>query len=396
MLKRSFTALIVSALAAGSLSCKIRREEPDQKPAGMAAPTAAQQAAPGASAPIAAGFSVESVPLTTIALPPFPFFKTPEGLVSNLSDKERTINFDAQYFMGGSTPMLVEGKIFRDRFSLTQNRTYSELEFHRNYENAIAALGGRKISTSQYTYEIMDAAGGRAKFDKNNYGASPVPDYRHDSYLIRAPGKEYWIEISTGSFPQHGFVVVLEKQGMAQSVGFLDASAMKSAIDKAGRVALYINFDLDKATLRPDAQPVLDEVNKLLAQSPGLKLSIEGHTDNTGDAKHNRALSASRARSVLGALVGLGIDPARLQSRGFGPESRSPATIRMKAARRTGGWNWSRSRVRTGWRRGAAPQPPERRPLRAEVNLAAVCARCSTFRFRCKDGIFPGRIPKAC
>lgn len=320
MMKRGLSAILVLALAAAAVSgCKLKREEPEEKTA-MAAPSAAPQPAPGTAAPAAAGFSVDSVPVTNVALPPFPFFKTPEGLESNLSEKERNINFDAQYFMAGAKPMLVEGKIFRDRFSLTQNRTYSELEFHRNYENAIAALGGRKISTSQYTYPIMEAAGGRQLFDKNNYGASPVPDYRHESYLIRAPGKEYWIEISTGSFPQQGFVVVLEKQGMAQSVGFLDAAAMKSAIDKAGRVALYINFDVDKATLRADAQPVLDEVNKLLTQNPGLKLSIEGHTDNTGDAKHNRALSASRARSVLGALVGLGVDPARLQSKGFGPD----------------------------------------------------------------------------
>jgi outer membrane protein OmpA-like peptidoglycan-associated protein len=114
--------------------------------------------------------------------------------------------------------------------------------------------------------------------------------------------------------------VVLEREGMKQSLGVLDASAMKKEIDARGRVALYINFDTDKATLRPDAQPTIEEINKLLSADPALKLSIEGHTDNTGAPAHNQQLSTARARSVLGALVGLGVDPARLQSKGFGQD----------------------------------------------------------------------------
>ena len=140
------------------------------------------------------------------------------------------------------------------------------------------------------------------------------------SVHLRQGDKEWWIDVSTGAFPLHGYVVVLEKQGMKQSLGFLDATAMKQAIDRDGRVALYINFDVDKATLRPDAQPVIDEIRKLLEGDAALKLSIEGHTDNTGTPAHNLELSTARARSVLGALVGVGIDPARLQSRGFGQD----------------------------------------------------------------------------
>ena len=58
----------------------------------------------------------------------------------------------------------------------------------------------------------------------------------------------------------------------------------------------------------------------MLQNDPGLRLSIEGHTDNTGTAAHNQELSTARARSVLGALVGLGIDPSRLQSKGWGQD----------------------------------------------------------------------------
>jgi OOP family OmpA-OmpF porin len=284
--------------------------------ASLAAASGKQDAAPGSS-----DFDPASVPVTTASLPPFPFFKTPEGLVSGLDEKDKHVSFDGQHFIAGDKLVVVEGKVFHDNFALQNgDRTYSEREFQRNYENVITALGGKQINTSQYTDAMIAAAGGRDKIEKNAYGAAVVPEYPHDSYLIRTPDKEYWIEISTGHIPLHGFVVVLERQAMAQSVGLLDAAAMKKAIDANGHVALYINFDIDKATLRPDAQPVIAEIDKLLAGDPALRLSIQGHTDNTGTSVHNKELSAARARSVLAALVGLGTDPSRLQSKGLGQD----------------------------------------------------------------------------
>ncbi|MEO8002345.1 MAG: OmpA family protein [Arenimonas sp.] len=290
-------------------------------------PTAATTEATAASAvetpPVNTDFSVESVPVTSVSLPPFPFFKVPDGLVNDYDDKDSNIGFDRHYFLAGNKLVAVEGKLYNNSMGLTNpdsERKYSEIEFHRNYENAITALGGKKISTSQFTRKIIDDAGGLAVVNKYWRSVPPTSGYEHYSYLIRTADKEYWIHIATGAIPIHGYVTVLEKEGMKQSLGFLDASAMKKALDADGHVALYINFDIDKATLRPDSQAVMDEINKLLTANADLKLSIEGHTDSTGSADHNRQLSTSRARSVLGALVGLGIDPARLSSKGFGPD----------------------------------------------------------------------------
>ncbi len=295
-------------------------------PVANAEPAAATetQITPSAeTVPANTDFSVESVPITTVSLPPFPFFKAPDGLVNNYDDKDSMIGFDRHFFLAGDKLVPVEGKLYNNFMNLTNpdsGRKYSELEFHRNYENAITALGGKKISTSQFTRKILDEAGGLAAVEKYWRSVAPTSGYEHYSYLIRTADKEYWIHIATGALPPHGYVTVLEKEGMKQSVGFLDASAMKKALDADGHVALYINFDIDKASLRPDSQPVIDEINKLLTADATLKLSIEGHTDSTGGADHNRQLSTARARTVLGALVGLGIDPARLSSKGFGPD----------------------------------------------------------------------------
>lgn len=318
----SLSCLVLSVLLLSA--CKGDAPADTAAPTTEPAPAAAPAATPAADAPTptaAAEFDPASVPESAATLPPPPFFQLPEGLESTFADKDKVVNFDRHFFIAGNKAVAMEGKIFRDRFNLSGGaRTYTDIEFRRNYENAIQALGGKKINTTQYTYEVMDAAGGRDALEKVNYAAPMNPDSPHDIYLLRQGGKEWWIDVSTGAFPLHGYVVVLEREGMKQSVALLDAAAMKKEIDAKGRVALYINFDVDKATLRPDAQPTIDEINKLLAGDTALRLSIEGHTDNTGTPAHNQDLSAARARSVLGALVGLGIDPARLQSKGFGQD----------------------------------------------------------------------------
>lgn len=326
------TVFISSALVLLLLSSCKKEEAPaatTAEPAPASAPTTETATPEAQTAPAEATtaadeeFNAQSVPVSNVTLPPFPFFKAPEGLVYNYNDKDSMIGFDRHYFLAGKKLVSVEGKLFHNFMNLTNpdtDRKYSELEFHRNYENAITALGGKKISTTQFTREIVDAAGGLGPVEKYWRSVPPTSGYEHYSYLIRTADKEFWIHIATGAIPTHGYVTVLEKEGMKQSVGFLDASAMKKALDADGRVALYINFDIDKATLRPDSQSVMDEINKLLTSNAELKLSIEGHTDSTGRADHNRTLSTARARSVLGALVGLGIDPSRLSSKGFGPD----------------------------------------------------------------------------
>lgn len=62
------------------------------------------------------------------------------------------------------------------------------------------------------------------------------------------------------------------------------------------------------------------EVLKLLEQNPALRLSVEGHTDNTGAAAHNRQLSEARARAVVAHLTQHRIAATRLRAAGFGPD----------------------------------------------------------------------------
>ncbi len=284
----------------------------------VAAAAASETARPAA----AAEFDPASVPESSAVLPPFPFFEVPDGLVSVIGDREAASPFDREHMIAGERIVAVEGKVARDRFQLENpdQRQYSDIEFQRVYADAVAALGGQEISRTQYTDEVNKAFGGREAVDKRYHGTCASDGCENHTYLIRQGGKEWWIQVSTGAIPLHGEVVVLERQAMASKLGFIDAGAMKEALDADGRIALYIGFDTDKATLRADALPVIEEIDKLLRANPDLKLSIEGHTDATGTAERNRELSRQRADAVVAALVGRGIAADRLAAAGFGPD----------------------------------------------------------------------------
>jgi outer membrane protein OmpA-like peptidoglycan-associated protein len=91
-------------------------------------------------------------------------------------------------------------------------------------------------------------------------------------------------------------------------------------IKSKGFATIYVNFDVDKATIKPESQPTIDNVAKMLTDNPDLNLTIAGHTDSSGTMAHNKTLSENRAQAVLQALVGRGIAADRLASVGFGQE----------------------------------------------------------------------------
>lgn len=82
-----------------------------------------------------------------------------------------------------------------------------------------------------------------------------------------------------------------------------------------------IRFDTGKASIDPSSTDLLDAVADILKVTPGItKLTIEGHTDSTGDAGLNKQLSQARADAVKTYLEGKGVASSRLVAVGFGAE----------------------------------------------------------------------------
>ncbi len=111
---------------------------------------------------------------------------------------------------------------------------------------------------------------------------------------------------------------IIEVAGMKKSMAFGPAE-MKSALDAEGRVQLHgILFDLDRATLQPESTRQLQDVVTLMKDQPGLKLEVQGHTDDQGEDDYNLDLSQRRAETVVSYLGLFGVDTGRLVSKGFG------------------------------------------------------------------------------
>ena len=98
-------------------------------------------------------------------------------------------------------------------------------------------------------------------------------------------------------------------------------------------IAKNIYFHVDKATLQTISYEPLNQLADILTRYPNAKLTIEGHTDNTGSSAHNLTLSNNRAKAVVDYLVNKGIDASRLTAIGFGEEK--PVTTNKTAEGRT-------------------------------------------------------------
>lgn len=186
----------------------------------------------------------------------------------------------------------VEGKFTFITYALPDRKGEpSAVAVVRNYENAILKAGGT----------IM-------KSDPN----------RRVNGRIARDGQEAWVQAEKGNGKI--WLRIVEKRAMAQYV-VADAAAFGSDLKATGHVAVYgIHFDSGRSEVKAESEPALAEIAKLLAQTPGLRLKVVGHTDMVGSAETNLKLSQARAEAVVKALVTQhGVGASRLKGYGVGP-----------------------------------------------------------------------------
>jgi OOP family OmpA-OmpF porin len=202
--------------------------------------------------------------------------------------------FDAHAFsIGNGKTEQVEGKatVLRYYPQATLTSKPSELQIQRNFENAVKKLGGTVVSSAK----------------------------SRECFKVVKDGKEVWIELLT-EFTGKYFLDIVERAAMNQDIE-ANAEVFSNDLRATGHVAVYgILFDTGKTELKPESEPALVEIAKLLAADAALKLHVVGHTDNVGALESNMKLSQGRADAVVQALVGRhGIAAARLKAGGVGP-----------------------------------------------------------------------------
>ena len=88
--------------------------------------------------------------------------------------------------------------------------------------------------------------------------------------------------------------------------------------DRGCWVVKGVQFDYKKWDVKPQFNSNLDNIENILKKNSGLKIRIEGHTDDIGSIKYNIGLSGKRARAIKDYLVGKGIEPSRITTKGLG------------------------------------------------------------------------------
>lgn len=169
----------------------------------------------------------------------------------------------------------------------------SNLQVLRNYESAAKKIGGTTLFLNANEDKVAVF-----KFKKAN--------------------QETWVKVEMGPNDGQNFtLIVLELEAMKQEITSDD---ILTALNTEGHIALYINFATGKSDIDPGSQKIVDQIADMLSTNPSLKVSVEGHTDNTGTPAGNKTLSENRARAVMNACVAKGIEGSRMSSKGWGQD----------------------------------------------------------------------------
>jgi peptidoglycan-associated lipoprotein len=88
----------------------------------------------------------------------------------------------------------------------------------------------------------------------------------------------------------------------------------------AAELSTMINFEFDRAEIRPADQGTLDRKAALLAANPNVRVRISGHADDRGSDEYNLALGNRRAAAAKRYLENKGIDPSRVEVVSYGEE----------------------------------------------------------------------------
>jgi len=228
-----------------------------------------------------------------------PYFTgMPSYKIGDASDQE----FAGYRFYNGKDCTTVEGKKHHRAYTLKENaKQASELQISRNYANAVKNMGGTIV------------------FEGECSGADCAENcgYRMMVGKVIKGGNELWVEIVPFNGGGDYYLTVVVKEAMKQDV---TASTMLDALNRDGHIALYINFDTGKSTIKPESKPIIEQIVQMMKANPGLKISVEGHTDNVGNPQSNKTLSDDRAKSVVSAIVAQGIDAKRLSAAGHGQD----------------------------------------------------------------------------
>ncbi|MCP2043179.1 OmpA family protein [Pontibacter sp. HSC-36F09] len=264
-------------------------------------------------------FDISAIPVSSEDIGDFPFFTAPQG--AEYINNAKVIDFDFIVFVTPESVYEVEGKTLRahvhpDRKSETR---VSGRFLEKSFEDAIIKAGGVKVFEGKLEGERKDTYKNLCTYAGDN-GSIDIWNNPIVTYVIRRNDGNVYIAMGKG-MPSSTSIQIVQEKPFEQTITKITSEKIKQDLLENGKIVLHINFDTDKATLKPDGMEVVSEIVKVLKEDPALRIAINGYTDNSGNKEHNQNLSESRASAVKAEVSGAGIAPDRLTSKGFGQEN---------------------------------------------------------------------------
>jgi len=136
-------------------------------------------------------------------------------------------------------------------------------------------------------------------------------------FLISLPsGKNYGIAVKSEGYLFHSENFLIPEGSLYREY---DLEIYMKKIEVGKKIILKnIFFESNSSILSPNSKSEIARIAKIMVDNPTLKIEISGHTDNIGDDNYNQKLSEKRAKSVVDALIKLGIVSSRLEYKGYG------------------------------------------------------------------------------
>lgn len=245
----------------------------------------------------------------------------------------------------------VEGALTRLAYVLPPER--SPLEVLRNYQDVVEAAkgqvlfeckkeecggasdrsssgGGGDMSLMMFFFyegDVKDTAftNGACALTSGvsdqRFFAAKIPQEAGDAYVtvqIFSLNDELYCKALNGR--TIAVVHVIEPKARDKKMVLVEAAEMADSLSTTGSISLYgIFFDTDKADIKPESEPTLKEIAKLLTEAPKMSVIVVGHTDSQGAFDYNLDLSSRRANAVKAELAAkYGIAGDRLVAAGAG------------------------------------------------------------------------------
>jgi outer membrane protein OmpA-like peptidoglycan-associated protein len=141
--------------------------------------------------------------------------------------------------------------------------------------------------------------------------------------LVLPFGKKYSMRAVSPNFIAEGENVDLTDStadGKAKSYREINNKSLKLIPIEEGQIVRLNNifFATGKSALTNESFPELNRIAITMTENKTLAIELGGHTDNVGGDEFNLKLSQDRADSVQEYLIGKGIEPDRVKSKGYG------------------------------------------------------------------------------